>query len=548
MMKKALLLASLICLFAFLLNGQTPTHLRVYQLFQQKCVSCHDHASPEAGLDLQGTGASENARALNVYSKIFQKTPANTYAAGKGYKYIYPGRPDLSFLFRKVNNGLEPAIQLHADEKDAMPANNEPPLTNVEKELIRQWILYGAPTGTEVVTESLLSSFYSGGGMAAFPSGAPQAPSPGEGFQLKMGPFYLEPGGEIEFFQKYELNLPANLEVNRLDVKMGSFSHHFIIYDFNPGGSAGIPHGLRLDADHSNIGLVTAVQESIDLRLPGGTAFPWDKNLVLDLNSHYINYSSNLPYQAEVYVNVYTQPQGTAAQEMHSELIPNFDIPIPNSGDLIKHSQAINPPFGEIFVWGMMGHTHKYGTDYKVYKRLSNGQKGELIYDASCPQGIPGCISPFFDYRHIPMRYFEPLKPITINFLNGLIHEASWVNDGPASVNFGPTSNDEMMVLIVMFTTDTTGLVSGAPDRGLSLGNVRVSPNPARNGALFQLPEGVNDASITLFDLEGRIVRPAEPVLGALYHFERKSLPAGAYIYQITDRNGRRATGKLLLE
>lgn len=547
-MKKIRLSSALLFLVVFYLNAQTPTHLRVYQLFQQKCVSCHDHASPEAGLDLQGTGATENARALNVYNKIYQKTPANAYAAGKGYQYIYPGRPDRSFLFRKVNNGLEPTIQLHADEKAPMPADNQLSLSNVEKELIRQWILFGAPTGTEVVEETLLEAYYNVGGMAAFPAGAPAAPPAEAGFQIKMGPFYLEPGGEIEFFQKYELKLPANLEVNRVDVKMGNFSHHFIIYDFNPGGSGSIPHGLRLNADHSNIGLVTAVQESIDLRLPQGTAFPWDKNLVLDLNSHYINYSSTVPYQAEVYVNVYTQPAGTAAQEMHSELIPNFNIPIPNNGDLIQHSQAINPSFGEIFVWGMMGHTHQYGTDYKVYKRLSNGQKGEMIYDASCPQGIPGCVSPFFDYRHIPMRYFEPLKPITINFSNGLIHEASWINDGPASVNFGPTSNDEMMVLIIMFTTDTTGIVSGAPDPGYWLENVRVSPNPARDGVLFQLPDEVKSAAITLFDLAGRVVRPTEPIQETTYFLERKNLPAGAYFYHITDREGRRAVGKLLLE
>ena len=75
------------------------------------------------------------------------------------------------------------------------------------------------------------------------------------------------------------------------------------------------------------------------------------------------------------------------AQEMHTELLINYDIPIPNNSNTITHTQHVNPNFGEIYVWGLMGHTHQYGTGYKVYERLPGGQQGELIYDASCPLG-----------------------------------------------------------------------------------------------------------------------------------------------------------------
>lgn len=546
-MKKALLCLALTAALLPLLRAQTATQLRVYQIFQQKCASCHDHASPEAGLDLEGAGATEAARAQSVYNNLYLKTPANTYAAGKGYKYIYPGRPDRSFLFRKINNGLETTIQLHAQEMQPMPADNQPALTDVEKELIRQWVLYGAPATGEVVSEALLTNYYNNGGLRAFPAGAPEAPAPDEGFQLKMGPFYLPPGGELEYFLKHELDLPENLEVTRLEIMMGSYSHHFIIYDFMPGGSTGIPAGYRLNADHSNISLVAAVQESIDLDLPKGTAFPWDKDLVLDLNSHYINYSSVLPYQAEAYVNIYTQPHGTAIQEMHTQLIPNYNIPIPNNGDLITHSQTININFGEIFVWGIMGHTHKYGTGYKVFKRLPGGQKGELIYDASCPLGIPGCVSPFFNYQHIPMRYFSPLAPLTIDSNHGLIQEATWMNDGPASVNFGPTSNDEMMVMVAMFTTDTTGLVNAVSTPADRLAPVQVIPNPVLDGAYFHLDPGIRGATLSVYDSSGRRVGAPEALTDQTYYFERKNLPAGLYIYRITDRDGRWTTGKMIL-
>ena len=213
---------------------------------------------------------------------------------------------------------------------------------------------------------------------------------------------------------------------------------------------------MRLEPNHADIGLVAAVQEPTDLKLPEGTGFKWEEGLVLDLNTHYINFSANSTYLAEAYINVYTQPTGTAKQEMKTELFANLNIPIQNNENMITHEQSLNFNFGDIHLWGMMGHTHKYGRDYKVYKRIG-GQKGEMIYDASCAQGIPGCVSPFFDYRHIPFRYFnDGFEPLTMNFSNGLIHEASWLNDGPFSVNFGFTSDDEMMVLVIMYLDDIT--------------------------------------------------------------------------------------------
>ncbi|MEM9260140.1 MAG: hypothetical protein AAGA62_10875, partial [Bacteroidota bacterium] len=441
---------SLLSLTVLCLAAQTSTSMEVYQIFQAKCASCHSGNEPAAGLDLQGIGASEQARMMNVFSNIYERTPSNGTAAAKGDAYIYPGRPDKSFIFRKANNGLEATVDLDpAEEGQIMPPYGSPPLTLAETEMIRQWIQFGAPTSGTVVDRDVIEDYYENGGLQAFPDGPPPAPAEDEGFQVKMGPFYLAPGEELEFFQKYELELPEDLEVNRLDMEFGTYSHHFIVYDFNGNGADFIPHGLRLDPDHSNIGMVAAIQEPTDLRLPEGTAFRWDDDLVLDLNSHYINYSATMPYQAEVYMNVYTQSTGTAAQEMYTDLLVNLDIYIPNDENEVTESQVINPNYGEIYLWGMMGHTHQYGTSYKAWQR-TNFTNEELIYDASCPNGIPGCTSPYFDYHHIPIRYFEPLQPLTMNFANGLRHEASWINDGPTPVWFGPTSQDEMMVMVIM--------------------------------------------------------------------------------------------------
>jgi hypothetical protein len=547
MLKHHLFPLAILASTALFANAQS-TALRVYNILQEKCVQCHSPASPSGGLDLRGNGSTEQERALEVYNRLYQGTPNNGTAAQAGDAYIYPGRTDKSYLFRKINDGLEPTLSLQPGEGQSMPLDGQPALNDEEKELIRQWILFGAPLQGEAVDENLIAEYYAGNAIQSFPDGPPPAPAPDEGFQIKMGPFYLEPGGELEFFQKYELDLPADQEVTRLDMQIGTFSHHFILYDFNPGGAQSIPPGLRLAADHSNIGLVAAIQEPTDLELPGGTAFFWDDQLVLDLNAHYINYSATAVYQAEVYVNVYTQPMGTAAQEMRTELIPNFDIYIPNDGNEVTYSQVINYNLGEVFLWGLMGHTHQYGTSYKAYQREADGSE-TLIYDGACPRGEPGCVSPFFDYQHIPLRYFEPLRPLMMSPQQGLRHEASWVNNGPSPVGFGPTSDDEMMVMIMMFTQDTVGLnLTSTNGAGLQPAASSLYPNPT-DGPL-QIEWGVAKGSVEfqLLDMQGRMA--ASRILPAAIGGWQLALPditAGLYYYRLRDEAGRLATGKVVV-
>ncbi len=531
-MRLKLALALVLILPALFLRAQSSA-LEVYQIFQAKCIACHDHASPEAGLDLEGSGATEAIRAISVAGMLLNAAPTNSHALNQGYKRVYPGRPDRSFLFHKINNGFEPYIgALHADEGSSMPAYPAPggALSDLEKEVIRQWILFGAKsTGTQF-DKSVLTEFYSGNGEKSFPSGPPPAPDPSKGFQVKMGPFFLPADGEVEYFQKYELHLPENVEVARMEVLISPYSHHFIAYNFTSAAGANIiPHGLRLNSFHNDINLVAAVQEQTDLRLPEGTAFRWDKDIVLDLNAHYINYLLTRPYQCEAYLNVYTQPTGSAQQEMHAALLVNTNIPIANNGNTITHTKS-EFQFGadSIYFWGLMGHTHKYGTGYKVWKRLANGQKGELIYDASCPLGIPGCPAPQFDYQHIPLRYWEPAL-LPVKWSNGIIHEATWVNDGPTPLQFGPTSDDEMMVLIAFYTEQQVTVDAKeplAPDAGRQL---LVYPNPTTGRAFVRLPGEQGIRRLRLFNASGVEVLRRTDISSGSVELDLSSLPNGWY-------------------
>lgn len=553
-MKTISVLFAFILLANFQVNAQS-TNVRVYQIMQEKCASCHGNSSPEAGLDLVGMGETELQRALSVRNTIVNQTPGNDFAAAAGYKLVAPGRVDQSHLFRKINAGLESTIGLNeAEEGTPCPKPGSEALTDVEKEMFRQWILYGAKGIGTQVSETLIEDYYTNGGIEAFPDGAPDAPSADEGFQVKMGPFFIEPGGELEYFQKWQLEMGADKEVYRLDSKIGTYSHHFLVYNFEENGADGIPDGFRLNPNHTNVSLIAAVQEPTDLRLPENTAWKWENDLLLDLNAHYINYDAANVYKAEVYMNVYTQDDGTALQEMVTELIVNSNIYIPNDGDLVVETQTVNPnyPLGtEIFLWSMTGHTHKYGTSYKVWDRAIDGTE-ELMYDASCPNGTPGCNSPFYDYQHIPTAYFDDaLYPLELSTFSGFRHEARYVNDGPNAVWFGPTSDDEMMVMIMMYVEDTTGLNMATtgiftPQNPI-LEDVKIAPNPMTSQTFFTLPRNTGAVEFVLTDVAGRQVRAFETD-EVRFSLEREDLGKGVYFYRIVAEDGRAAQGKLVVE
>ncbi len=537
----------LLCSFSLPVISQS-TSLRVYEIFQNNCVSCHSNANPRAGLDLEGSGNNLTAKALSVYNNLVGVTSGNNTAAAKGYQLVHPGRIDKSFLFKKINQGLDLDMELESGENDAMPLNSA--LTDVEKELIRQWILFGAPRQGEVIKETLLKEYYEGGkGRASFPEGAPPAPDPSEGFQIKMGPFFIDPSGEDEYYTKYQLDNTSEIEVKRVDVKMATSSHHFIIYDYEDGGQ--VPNGFRRDQDHTqDVSFVATLQESQDIVLPKNTAFKWGKNHVLDLNSHTINYLADNIYQNEVYINIYTQPLGTAKQEIKSDLVPYPWINIPNNGNEIVHSSKVQYP-GNAFVWNIAGHTHRYGTSYKIWMNDAAGNQDELIYDGSCPRGNPGCVAPFYDYQHIPTRTFDEF--LHIDFSKGITHEAKWVNDGPVPVRWGPTSQDEMMLFAMLYVTDTTGLNIGNVttatfEAANRLTEIVVMPNPMQTTTNIVLPDNIGAINFRLVDMLGKEIQQLSNFRHKFIQINRNNLPSGMYLFTVENDKGQTFTGKILMK
>jgi len=496
-----------IALMLFLCTGGSSvaqnTFSSIKGLFQTHCtVGCHNSADLSGNVDLTGTDQE-------VYNRLVNVDPTNPAALAKGFKRIKPGYPDRSFLFRKCNNGLYPRDMItDIDQGTQMPGYPQPSFSNQEVELIRQWIYKAAPLTGNVVDQAVINQFYTGGGINSIPV-APAISTDPAVIQLHLGKIFLAPQSEAEYFIKYDLQLPADVKVDRLELIMAPQSHHFIIYKLLPSGLSMFPEGLRLQnptngsgSSSGNNTLVNAWQISYDTRLPEGTSYLWTAGSVLDLNYHMRNYSVDSVLGVEAYINVYTKPASSPDQIMYSDLIsyPYFGLIIPNNSQPITFTHAdVDPSATRNWnIWQMTSHTHKYGIDYDIFKRNADGTEGEQLYegfynvDYSFNQG-------YYNFSHPPIRQFEPLVPV--NPKNGLIQKATFKNTGPGWVFYGLTTADEMMLYYVQYTLgDLVNSVEEFDQLGM-----KVYPNPGNGIVNIQFNSQHNSAvKLEIQDLAGR--------------------------------------------
>ena len=516
MMKKtlsALLVASL----PTLVSAQS-TLQSIGNIFQANCTTgCHSGGSPSANLDLSGNPA-------DLHDALVGVSPVNPAAQAKGYKLVDAGYPHKSFLLYKcAYPEWDDQFGIDVAEGNTMPDNGGS-LEKEEVELIRQWIQYGAPETGTVVDPQVLDDYYNDNGMARIAK--PAAPAPGEGFQMHLGPFFLEPGEEIEFYKKEKVGNSELENVTKFEAFFNEESHHFLLFEFVPGTDGQEPEGLRpvtvqnafQDAEY----MVGWVDPDIT-ELPEGTAYKIDPNAVLDLNYHLINYASNGDsiLAAEAYINYYTDNNSPVELiEMHSELLINLGIFIPNNGqevsftDVVIDNQA--SPTDTMYVWFLSSHTHKYGTDYDIYKRNPDGSIGEQLYEGfynSTYEFNQG----YYDWEHPANLYLDEVygELLPINKRDGLIQIAKYripgsANESQPLVTFGLTTNDEMMLAFIQYTLervpeqDPSGIIDGRKDEPSFMS---VYPNPTNGSTSIRFDLSDNaDVQLAVYNSVGQEV------------------------------------------
>ncbi|HWB61924.1 MAG TPA: T9SS type A sorting domain-containing protein [Chitinophagales bacterium] len=546
-MKKLYALGFALSLISF--GFSQTTYQSVYNILQQNCTgSCHTQANPQ-NLVLEGTPQQ-------VYTALVNATPVNSIARTAGNLVVDPGNPRNSFLFIKINHGLDYNLQMANGEGIAMPDSNVS-MSEVEREMVRQWILFGARDTGTFLDSSILVNFYVGQG--GEPRVSPLAPpAPGTGVQLHWGPMFVNPGVEIQYNINTYINNSTPIDISSFTSKDNPESHHFAIFKYHPGHDTLFAKGMIPEMGLSDVAsmwynadLISQYPKDMQMDFPAGTGLVWDSATVLSLSYHMINYRDSI-LAAEGYLNMYyhehvpgTTPVLTAQVIYH---YPNVnDLIIPN--DSINHTFTINQHDPDsAFLWNIISiqaHTHKYGVGYDIWTRKPNGDPDSLIYDGGYDPTYTYNFGQY-EWSDPPYRKFDP--PYQVDMRNGLIHKATYNNSSNHTVNFGISTEDEMYISFIMYYK--SDFPSAIGEQIYSDDNVKVYPNPVSTEAYIKInsKEDINNASFYLYDLLGNQVAKVEGINQHYFRADLSSLANGCYIYRLTANGKYTGTGKLIVQ
>ncbi|MFT4738228.1 MAG: hypothetical protein ACJAZM_002018 [Cyclobacteriaceae bacterium] len=417
-------------------NYQSTYDLIQGEIWDRSCTSCHQ----------SGTSfANQSELVLTVdasYDQLMNRVPQNAAAKAdglvllgdKGLESVYQ-----SFLWEKINaQDLEHYYADHPEYGSIMPLGGDF-LTNGELELIREWIVAGAPRNGIVADVKLLENtdVYE---PTAFEVLAP----PTQGYQFHVGPFEVGPNEDRELFTYKKLNNESDIFIEEVQITMRPGSHHFILYNFPEDYPTSIlpKEDIIRDVYYSNGAyneitlfymqyhqFVTGTQwpwmrykfpEGVALRIPANTGF--------DLNSHYAN-GSDETIQGEVYANIHTINEEDVVHVAEILQLNNQNFVLP--AGQITTLQKTYTFDTDINVFQLYSHAHQHMTEFKVY--INGGDRnGELIYVA-------------YDWEHPPILQMDP--PLALKSGEGFRLEATYDNDEDRDLRFGLRSTDEMMIL-----------------------------------------------------------------------------------------------------
>jgi hypothetical protein len=545
---KKLYLLSFLAFTLLHLTAQT-TYQQVYNILQSNCTgTCHTQANP---YNLVLTGTEQQ-----VYAALVGVNPVNATALANGYKLVDPGAPRNSFLFSKVNHGLDVNLSLHSGEGTNMP-DSVTVLTKTQREMIRQWILFGAKDTGSYVRQSLIDSFYNTqGGQPRIQPLTPPAAS--EGIQVYYGPIFMVPGQEFEYNNKFPIGNSGVIDVHRMTTSENPESHHFAIYDFYPGLDTILGPGLNRVFGivneaflYYNASVVAQWPKSMDVTYPTGTALVWTPNTVLDLDYHLINFNDSI-IAAEAYVNIYYQPHQSSTIAIETYPVryggDNVDaLVIPNNGvDTTFRINQFDPD--STFYWNIISlqaHTHKLGTDFNVWTRKSDGSKDSLIYkgtynpDYSFDLGV-------YIWNDPPYRQFTTPYPVYMS--NGMIHEATFNNSGPDTVHFGLTTLDEMDVTFVLYYKSEFPAAINEPV--FNDNNIKMYPNPANDIEYIRLDNAMDlkQTEMQFFNDLGQNVLEVKGITSHVFTANMQNLPSGCYTYRLINDGNIKGAGKIVVQ
>ncbi len=413
--------------------GEASFALLQSKIFSTACLNCH-----AAG----GAFAAQSGLVLDAavaYKNLVNAPVKDANAAADGLKMVAPGQPDKSLLYQKL---LQWNPSHPKSYGSPMPLGGSS-LSVGQIEFVKRWIEAGAPETGEVADAALLDDHT----MPNYQAFTPPAP-PSKGVQLSAGPFQVQPNFERELFIYRALNNPAPIYVNRIETKMRTNSHHFLLYTYGQDTPAGSYPAFDLMRDIRNpngtlnfanmmpmayqIFFGGSMTPSGDYTFPPGVALKMPANAALDLNVHYVN-TGTAEITGEAYANLHTVEESQVQHAAGTLNLNNMGLYLPPD----KRTTATK----SFTFWSttriimLTSHMHKHGERFAI--RIKGGVRdGELVYENTVWDD-PKIVT--FD------------QPIVLQPGEGLTSEITYNNTTDNVIRFGLTSDDEMGIIFGYF-------------------------------------------------------------------------------------------------
>ena len=395
-------------------------------------ANCHVGAGAQANLVLSADVAYENLVGVK---------PTNPNAVADGLKRVMVGKPDSSLLYHKL---VFPPGHHASDYGNPMPTGTGG-LSTGQLEFVRQWIAAGAPKTGIVASATLLTDKAP---QTTQPFAPLAAPAAGAGFQLRVDEFDVASNFERELFNYRKVGNPADIYVSRIETSMRPFSHHFVLYTFDPKTpklimpAPDVVRDIRNSDGTMNFGnmlamgyhvfLAGSMQPRSNYVFPAGTALRLPADAAIDLNVHYANKTS-AKVKGEAYVNLYTVPASDVVHPLSTLNLANTALVLP-AGQVFVADRSFTFS-SRTTITALTSHMHARGTKFQI--RLVGGSRdGELVYENT-------------DWEHPQIVTYA--QPIVLESGQGLRSIVTYNNTTSKPIFFGLTSDDEMNIIFGYF-------------------------------------------------------------------------------------------------
>ena len=265
--------------------------------------------------------------------------------------------------------------------------------------------------------------------LAGCAGGSKSSPTPTSS-TIGIEPWTVAPGEDRIWCKTMKVPVGQTLDVSKFTITMAPGSHHFILYR----SSSNLPDGFGACPAMNNEAFVVGSQNpgTFEFGYPEGLAMPLFSGEQLILQSHYVNASTS-PITAQIDVKMDFIPHAQVTDYVETFLIvdSSFAIPAHTTGFTDGGQDQSETPGLKIL--SISSHMHKRGTHFTI-DEVDSSAVSERLFETSV-------------WDAPPITTFTPARPT--DSTKKLHYQCTWTNETDNPIYFGPTTEDEMCIMVV---------------------------------------------------------------------------------------------------